>query len=317
MAFICAVPLIGTLFAVCHPPLPLATGYVEGEYVLMAPVEVAQISRITVRRGDRVKVGQNLVFLERRDAEIALAEAKAALAQAASKLENISQGRRPQEIAVIQASLSSARFQASEAKRNLDRQKDLFDRGISAQSKYDAAKTQYDVALAHVGELKANLTVARLPARKGEINAATAAVDQARAAEERAAWRVSKRTLRASAPATVIDVIRNSGEVAGPAAPVLSLLPDGATKLRLYIAEKLLSNVHLGTVLRVSCDGCGARMRATINYISPDPEFTPPVIYSLENRQKLVYLIEARPDKNARGLKPGQIVNVDLKALGE
>ncbi len=315
MGFICTLPLIGTFFAACQPALPLATGYVEGEYVLMAPVEIAQIARITVRRGDHVARGQNLVFLERRDAEIALAGAKAALAQATSKLENISRGRRPQEIAVIEASLASARFQAREAKRNLVRQKDLLDRGIAAQSKYDAAKTRYDVAEAHVGELEANLKVARLPARAAEIKAASAAVDQAGAAEERAAWRVSKRTLRADAPATVIDVIRNPGEVAGPAAPVLSLLPDGAIKLRLYIGETLLAKLHLGTVLSVHCDGCGSGMTASVNYISPNPEFTPPVIYSLENRQKLVYLVEARPGPDATALKPGQIVNVDLQAL--
>jgi len=317
MGFICSVPLIGALFATCAPPLPLATGYVEGEYVLMAPVEIAQIDRIAVRRGDRVGPGQGLVFLERRDAEIALAQTRAALAQATSTLDNISKGRRPEEIAVIQANLASAKFQAAEAKRELDRQKDLFTRGIAARSKYDAAKTQYDVAQSHVGELEANLSVARLPARPYEIKAAKAAVDQARAAQERAVWRLSKRTLKARTAGVVTDVIRTRGEVAGPAAPVLSLLPDGAIKLRLYIGETLVSKIHLGTVLSVGCDGCGGTLHATVNYISADPEFTPPVIYSLENRQKLVYLIEARPDKNAAALRPGQIVNVDLSAFSE
>ena len=79
---LCTLPLISALFVSCSPPPPFATGYVEGEYVLIAPVATAQIERLAVGRGDRVEAGAILVEMERRDAEIALAEATAALAQA-------------------------------------------------------------------------------------------------------------------------------------------------------------------------------------------------------------------------------------------
>ncbi len=319
MSLLCALPLIGSLFGACQPPLPYATGYVEGEYVLIAPVEIARIEGISVRRGSRVRPGDKLVRLERRDAEIALAQARAALAQALSRLADLKQGRRPQEIAVIEATLASARASAAEARREYERQADLFRRGIVSRAQLDSASTAYDVAKARVGELEANLKVARLPARPDQIKAAEAAVAQARAAQERAAWRLSQRTLVASQPGEVVDVIRNPGEVAGPQAPVLSLLPDGATKLRLYVGETVLSRLSLGAELRVRCDGCGSNLRARVSYISNAPEFTPPVIYSLENRQKLVYLVEARPEaekgSGAAMLKPGQIVDVDLGAL--
>ena len=114
---------------------------------------------------------------------------------------------------------------------------------------------------------------------------------------------------------TVFDVIRDVGEVAGPQAPVVSLLPEGAIKLRLYVPEQSLSRLEIGTALSVECDECEPGITAKISYISPDPEFTPPVIYSLENRQKLVYLVEARLDGPNPVLRPGQIVNVDLGEL--
>ena len=60
------------------------------------------------------------------------------------------------------------------------------------------------------------------------------------------------------------------------------------------------------------CDGCAPDLRARVSYVSPDPEFTPPVIYSLQNRQKLVYLVEARPEDDEGALQPGQIVDVDI-----
>ena len=315
MSFICSLPVLAALFSACAGPAPLAVGYVEGEYVLVAPIETAQIVDLAVRRGDHISAGQALGRLERRDAEIAVAQAEAGLAQAESQLANLQQGRRPEEIASIVAALDSAKAQTAEAERVLQRQEDLLAQGISTQASFDTASTSVELANAKVAELDANLAVARLPARSDEIDAAEAAVAQARAVLESAEWRLGKRTLSIPQSGVVSDIIRNTGEVAGPQAPVLSVLPDGALKLRVYVPEFALSRISVGTHLLVHCDGCGDGMRATISYISADPEFTPPVIYSLENRQKLVYLVEARPDDDAWALAPGQIVDVDLEAL--
>ncbi len=316
-SFLCALPLMSAFFTWCGDGAPLAVGYVEGEYVLVAPIETAQISRINVRRGDRVAAGQSLAKLERRDAEIAVAQARAGLARAEGQLANLLQGRRPEEIAVVEASLGSALAQETEADRVLKRRADLLARGILSQAEYDNALTAKQQASAKVAELKADLAVAKLPARPQEIKAAEAAVAQARAGLDQARWRLDKRTLSISQPGEVFDIIRNAGEVAGPQAPVISVLPDGATKLRLFLPEPDLSQLSIGSALTVHCDGCGAGMTATVSYISTDPEFTPPVIYSTQNRQKLVYLIEARPDKGASALKPGQIVDVVLKSAAK
>jgi HlyD family secretion protein len=311
--FLCAIPIISALIADCAPPPPLAVGYVEGEYVLIAPIDTAQIVSVEVGRGTRVAAGESLAILERRDAEIAVAEARAALAQAESKLADLRQGKRPEEIDMIVASINSARAQAEEAQRALDRQTDLLARGVSAQANFDTASTNLQVATAKVAELEANLAVAKLPARADEIEAAEATVKQARAALENAEWRLGKRVLTSPEPGRVFDIIRNPGEVAGPQAPVLSVLPDGAVKVRVYLPEPALADVSTGTRLTVHCDGCGEGMTATVNYIANDPEFTPPVIYSLENRQKLVYLVEARPEPGTPAIQPGQIVDVQLE----
>lgn len=311
-AILCSIPLLSAFFAACAAPQPLATGYVEGDYVLVAPVAVAQVDSIKVRRGEHVAAGAVLAVAEHRDAEIALAKAGAALAQAESQLANLREGRRPEEIAVIKASLASSRAQAEEAAKEVTRLRSLNDRGVTSQAQLDTATTQLDVAEAQVAQAQANLAVARLPARPQEIAAAEAAVEQARAGRDAAAWQLAQRTLTAPAAGTVFDIIRTAGEIAGPQAPVLSFLPDGAVKLRLYMPEAAVSQVRPGTELVVHCDGCGAGERAKITYVSDAPEFTPPVIYSLQNRQKLVYLVEARPESGATHLKPGQIVDVEL-----
>ncbi|TRW96607.1 HlyD family efflux transporter periplasmic adaptor subunit [Paracoccus sp. M683] len=309
--FLCVVPLLASLIAGCDAPPPLATGYVEGEYLRIAPLVSARIEALPVARGDRVAAGATLAVMETSDARIALARAEAALAQARNQLANLQEGRRPEEINVLEAALDSARAQSDEAEKEVARQQSLRSRNVTAQAQLDQVQTSAQIAQARVAEAEAQLAVARLPARPAEIEAASAAVSQAVAVRDDAAWQLEQRRLSAPAPGVIYDLIRHPGELAGPTSPILSYLPDGAVKLRLYVPEADIAGIAPGTELRVNCDGC-ADATARVTYVSDAPEFTPPVIYSLQNRQKLVYLIEAVPAPGGTALKPGQIVDVAL-----
>ncbi|WP_406873446.1 HlyD family efflux transporter periplasmic adaptor subunit [Aminobacter sp. P9b] len=313
MSILCSIPFAASLFTACAAPAPLAVGYVEGDYVLLAPIEVAQVETVSVRRGDRVQAGRPIVSLESGDARIAVTQAEAALAQARAELADLKVGKRPEEIAALEATVRSAKSQAEEANRVQARTQDLLKRGIATQAQMDEARTRVEVSEAAIGLAEANLSVAGLPARAEAIKAAEKEVEQAESALGQARWRLSKRALAAPTDGRVDDVIRNAGDTAGPSSPVVSVLPDGAVKLTLFIPETAFSSVHVGTRLAVRCDGCPEGLTAKVSYVSPDPEFTPPVIYSLENRQKLVYLVEARPEDAGSALQPGQIVDVALK----
>ena len=308
---LCSLPLIAALLSGCATPLPLATGYVEGDHVMIAPVSVAELASLSVTRGQRVRAGAQLAEQESRDARIAVEQATAALAQAESQLENLREGKRPEEIRVIAAALASARAQAAERERTALRFAALENRGAATPAQREDAQTALTMAQAKVAEIEANLAVARLPARKPEIAAAEAAVRAGQAGLEQAKWVLEKRRLTAPVDGVISDLLRRPGEISGPTAPILTMLPDHAVKLRLYLPEAQLAQVHAGTRLEVQCDGCAPGLTATVSYVADGPEFTPPVIYSPQNRQKLVYLLEARPDTEA-GLKPGQIVDVTL-----
>lgn len=314
MSILCSIPFAAQLFSACAGPAPLAVGYVEGDYVQLAPIEVAQVETVSVRRGDRVEAGKPVVTLESGDARIAVTQAEAALAQAEAQLADLKIGKRPDEIAALEAAVRSSQAQADDAQRSLTRTQDLARRSIATQAQLDDATTKLEVAQAAFGQATANLAVGRLPARSEVIKAAEKQVEQARSALGQAEWRLSKRTLTSPAAGRIDDVIRNAGDTAGPSSPVLSVLPDGAVKLTLFIPESAFSSVHVGTRLAVRCDGCADGLTAKVSYVSPDPEFTPPVIYSLENRQKLVYLVEARPEDANSALQPGQIVDVAVEA---
>lgn len=311
MSVLCALPVIASLLSSCAAQAPLATGYVEGDFTLVAPVQTAQVAEVLVERGDRVAAGTVLVRMEQRDAEIALAQAEANLAAAEGQLADLREGARPEEIEVIEAELTSAQAQAAEAGRVVERQTELANRGVATATNLDDALTAAEVARAKVATVQAQLAVARLPARPQAIAQAEAAVTAATAVRDQAKWVLDQRVLSLPVAVTVFDVIRTGGEIAGPSAPVLSVLDEAAVKLRLYVPEARLAEIAVGDRLVVRCDGCPDGLGARISYISDAPEFTPPVIYSLQNRQKLVYLIEARGD-GAIPLKPGQIVDVTL-----
>jgi HlyD family secretion protein len=310
MSMLCALPLAASFFSVCAAPAPLAVGYVEGEYALLAPIETAEVYSVSVERGERVAAGAAVAVLEDSDAKIAVAEAEAALAQAQAQLANLKVGKRSEEIAVLEAAVDMAKAGEADAQRKADRLRDLYAKGTATQADFDTARTTLETAVAEVEQAKANLAVGKLPARPDEINAAESAVKQARASLDQARWRLGERVIKAPAAGRISDIIRNPGDVAGPQAPVVSMLPDGAVKLTLYLPEPALSSVKVGSTLDVHCDGCKPGLQARVSYVSPDPEFTPPVIYSLETRQKLVYLIEAKPVGEATRLQPGQIVDV-------
>ncbi|MGX1785389.1 HlyD family secretion protein [Bosea sp. NPDC055332] len=311
--FICSFAIAASL-GVCAPPTTRVVGYVEGEYVRLGPIDTARIETVSVRRGERVAPGALLAELQADDARNAVAESEARLVQAQAQLANLLSGKRPEEIAVIEAVAASAKAQERESERALERRQDLFRRGVSTQADLDQAQTARDVAASRVRETVANLNVARLAAREEEIKAARNQVAQAQAALDQAKWRLGQRKLMAPAAGIVTDLIRHPGELAGPSAPALTILPDGAVKLMLYVPEALLFGTTVGTRLDVRCSGCPQGMAATVSYVSQEPEFTPPVIYSAETRQKLVYLVEARPEGDpSTRLQPGQIVDVMLR----
>lgn len=313
MSILCSLPLIASLMSCPAPGPALAVGYVEGEHVMLAPTETAQLLTLNVKRGDKVTPGMALGALEDADARIAVAETKATLAQAEAQLANLQEGRRPEEINVLEAALNSATAEITEAERVAARLSGLSRRGISSQADLDQATTKLNLARTKVAQAQANLAVARLPARSHEIAAARQQMKRAEASESAAEWRLSKRQLVSPSLGVISDIIRNPGDIAGPQAPVLDILPDGAVKIRLYFRESEMSKLAVGTVLNIQCDGCQTGVEAAVSYVSDTPEFTPPVIYSLENRQKLVFLVEARETGGANALRPGQIVDASIK----
>ena len=143
------------------------------------------------------------------------------------------------------------------------------------------------------------------------LDDAEAALRTAQARLNSAQTRLVRRKVFSPVAGTVEQVYYRVGELVPAGRPVIALLPPGNIKLRFFVNEAVLPKLKLGDTVNVSCDGCDAGLTARISFIARTSEFTPPVIYSLEERSKLVFLIEARPARPER-LRVGQPVSVAL-----
>ena len=122
--------------------------------------------------------------------------------------------------------------------------------------------------------------------------------------------RVGQLAPAAPAAGRVEQVFFQPGEWVSANQSVVSLIPDNKVKVRFYVPEQEIARYRPGQNVRFSCDGCASGLSAKISYVSPRPEFTPPVIFSRDSRDRLVFMVEALPQKPAN-LMPGLPVDVE------
>jgi HlyD family secretion protein len=222
-------------------------GWVEADMIFVSPDESGRVTRLDVREGDAVKVGDHLYSIDDDLQQADLNQTKATLAN---------------------------------AQQTYDRAAALSKTGAGTQATLDAAVSALRVAEAHV------------------VTSQT---------------RLARRNGFAPVAGTVQQIYFREGEMVAAGRPVLSIMPPGNMKLRFYVSETDLPKFAIGDEVRVTCDNCADDLTARIYFMATSAEYTPPVIYSLDERNKLVYLIQARPAK-PDALRVGQPVSIYTNA---
>jgi len=288
-------------------------GYMEADLVLVGSEQGGRVETLSVQEGDSVKAGDPVFTLESTEEEAAAAAAKARVAEAEARLADAKQQmQRPSEVEVLEAALAQAKAMLVQSKLTLDRTQTLFDKRWVAQAQLDEAKAQHDRNEAAVAEAERRITAAKLPSRSDLIAAAAASVETAQHSLEQAERALDKRKVSAPASGTVEEVYFRPGEVVNAGQGVIALLPPGNLKVRFFVQEPVRAGLQVDQTVKVSCDGCADDLSAKISFIAREAEFTPPVIFSREQRQKLVYLVEARPAAATARLTAGQPVTVSI-----
>lgn len=250
-------------------------GYIEGDYTYVSPNFAGVVESLNVKRGQLVKVGDPLFVLEQQPES---SDYKAAL-----------------------ASVTEAQAQIDETKANLSLAQITFQRQSNLFRSEATPKQDLDQARSNLKQLQATLI------------ANQDALQIAQANFEKARWTVGKKTMVAPISGIVFDTFFYPGELAQIGQPVLVLLAKNMIYAVFYMPETQLGAIHVNQQVELKCDGCPQPISAKITYISPQVEYTPPVIYSNETNYKLVYRVEAYPNPdNGFMLHPGQPVQVKV-----
>lgn len=296
-----------------RPQRDAVQGYVEGEYVYVASPLPGALETLSVQRGAQVKVGDPLFALECGAETAARAQAAKRFEEGLAMLDDARKGKRPVELDAIEAQLSQARAAFALSEKESARQDELFRGGASSAQDLDRARSARDQDRQRVAQLDADLKTAELGSRGDQIAAAEANVRALEAALAKADWDLLQKHQSAPQEGLVFDTLYRAGEWVPAGRPIVSLLPPVGIKVRAFVPQARLGTLHAGDPAQVFVDGIAEPFAGRISFISPQAEYTPPVIYSQASRGKLVFMVEITFDPaTAAMLHPGQPVDVQF-----
>lgn len=286
---ICALTASAVLSS-CAPTPQDATlqGYGEAKLTYVAAEDGGRISSALIREGARVRAGEVLFEL---DPDRQAFAAAAARAQADAAL------ARTQNAGALAQAVRRAEADADIAARTLARTRALAAEGIVSPARLDADRARAQAADAALAQARAERAAAQRDTRGAAASAALAA------------HRVADARVRAPSDGVIQTIYRRPGEVVAPGAPLASMITPDGLRVRFFAPQALLMRLAPGAPVRFACDGCKPGLTGRVTYVASEPQFTPPIIYSREQREKLVFLIEATPD-DPEAIRPGLPVDV-------
>lgn len=290
-------------------------GYVEGQLTYLSSPTDGRLDQLGVERGMQVKKGDLLFSLESLPESAELNSATAVINQAKSNLKDLLYGKRPSEIDAILSQIKEVKARIAYLSIEQQRYKILVEKSAIDREKYDQTVQNLAIANAQLKQMEANLSTAKLPARTDAIKAAEATLSSTQAQYDKSNWALTEKTVYAHDDAEVFDTYYRVGERVPGNRPIISLLLPRDIIAVFFIPETQLATIHVNQKISINCDSCKKPYQGVIKFISPQAEYTPPVIYSNSARSKLVYRVEAKIlFENRSWPHPGQPIDIFLQS---
>lgn len=250
-------------------------GYIDADFRYIASDFSGDLVELFVNRGDSVVHGQNLFSLEKFSEESNYKKSLSDLHAIELKIDGL---------------ISDSKLK----EKKLERRKNLKEKNFAHEEDLEIASNDYIDAKSQLEQAKENL------------------LSQMHTVES-SKWTYQKKQVQSIVNGIVFDIFYRPGEYVAAGKPVLSLLAPEDIRILFFVPEAEIAKIRINQPVLVTSDG-SIPINAKITYISPQSEFTPPVIYSEDERTKLVFLVEARTDiKTSKEIHPGQPVTVNLK----
>jgi len=296
----------------------LASGTVEARQARVGSPIAGQIESVAIREGDVVEAGQVLAHFDTSELLARRDQARAQVELARATLEELRNGARPEEVARARAAARAAEERLTDAARDAERGRRLFDGGAISREALDKAMTAVALAESERQSALETLRLVEAGPRPERIRAQRARLAGAEASLAEIEANLSRSTVRAPFAGVVTVRHREPGEVVGSGAPVVTLLDRDERWVRIYVPENRIGAVKLGTRASITSDTWPEkRYPGEVIYIASEAEFTPKSIQTAEERVKLVYAVKVRIlDDPGYELKPGMPADVRLELEG-
>ena len=297
------------LFSCGQSSDPHYQGYVEGENIFLASPYSGVLVERAVSRGQWVKKGDLIFRLEANPEALLVKQSEAELLQAKKIYKDLENPRRDPEISAIKAQIEQTNAQLRLAELRVKRTSQLFAKNAGDKDDMDAAQSHFE-EVQHIKEqYEANLDLALRGGREEQLNAQQAQINALNAKLNQARWQLAQKEVYAPDNGVIFDTYYIEGEFVGNQQAVASLLTPKNIRIEFYVPADALNHLTVGEKIRFNCDGCTKDNEASISYISPRAEYVPPLVYSSDNLDKLVFRVKAAIT-NPTQFKPGQPVIV-------
>lgn len=296
------------------PSTLTASGTVEATEARLGFQFPGRIVTINVREGQTVGAGAVLATLDTEELEARRRQAMARVAAAESVLHELESGFQREEIAQAEAAVKAATEHLTDARRDSERNRKLYEGGAISQEGYQKSVTNAEMAEAQVAQATQQLALVRKGPRQEKIETQRAQVAEARASVRAAEAALANASIVAPISGVVTVRHHEPNEIVGAGEPVLTVMNPSDRWVRIYVPENRIGAVRLGSSARISSDTYpDRRYSGSVIYISPEAEFTPKSVQTREERVRLVYAVKVRIDGDPKTeLKPGMPADVTL-----
>lgn len=284
-------------------------GYVESGNLLLASPFSGNLINLAVTRGEFVHKDDLLFQLDPNPQQLQVSQSDFLLEEGQYNLKDSQDPRRKPEVKAAEAAVAQVEARLRLAELRKKRYDYLYQKKATDLDRSDEAREHVIELEESKKQTEAELELAKLGARKNKIEEKKSRVNVLIQKTKLSKWELAQKSGYAPSSGIVFDTYYHEGEWVPAGSPVVSFLVPEYINIQFYVPVSMLSKLHTTQTVYFTCEGCAAKNEAVINYISPEAEYLPPLVYSRSNYDKLVFRIKASPEKPGL-FKPGQPVTI-------
>ena len=243
--------------------------YVAGNVVQVTPQVGGTVIAIKADDTDFVKAGQDLVVLDARDAQVALDQAEAQLAQTVREVRNVyaTNGTLAANIATRQADTTKARAALTRAQDDYRRRAALVASGAVSKEELQHVETELDSAKSALAAADAGVRAAQEQLASNQTLTDGTSVAQhpnvqRAAARVREAWLTLKRgTLPAPVSGQIAKRSVQLGQRVAPGTPLMAIVPLDRLWIDANFKEVQLRKMRIGQPVTLEADLYGGKVK--------------------------------------------------------